>query len=662
MKKVILIGFGKFGKAYYEELMKLQAIKLVDIVGVVVRDLNNVPSEFINDLFVELDSFDFSSLAKVDFACIVTPADTHFELIKKVAKYTNVLCEKPICDEPSHVKQLIDLKSESSYIIVPAQTFRYHPIVDRVVSLIRTLESAPISIWGAFTNELTTKSCNTKPSLEFLHFIDLVSYIFKAKPEASFNFQKSEYLEEVSFRLGDICNCKFDLGWSDKNSQRFLAIQYSDFKVTLDFKSNTLTMDNKKGATEKEFFDCEPVSIYGQLISFIDLIDLNDTNCSDLDLSKKVLDACFSPPIHLSKKPKIAVIGAGVFGTNCAIELGGVAEVDLFEKNDLILGEASLFNQWRHHSGFHYPLSYETVKEIEDSKTLFEDYYREAVIYDIPSYYCVSSQAKEIPPERYLSSCNLHRLNYEIVPPPALLAPNSTSLNLLTDEGLYDIDLLRTLISRRLDAVTNVNLRTSTEVTGGQLLDSGRKELSFESNGVVNSKEYDFVINCGYANWHKVNPWFGFAKAPIRLEDVELLELEIDIEPQCITLIDAPFMSLTSMGRGNRFFLSHRDHSLLSRKFENEDGFVHKTNTLSNKDNMINDAIRYLPILKNAKYIKSWRTTKAISAYESEFWARPTIIQNSGFGYWSVLGGKILTSVSNAKEIASAIKNHVSLA
>ena len=54
----------------------------------------------------------------------------------------------------------------------------------------------------------------------------------------------------------------------------------------------------------------------------------------------------------------------------------------------------------------------------------------------------------------------------------------------------------------------------------------------------------------------------------VRLECVEMLELELDIPPMCLTFIDAPFLSLTYMLKKNRFFLTHRDLSVLQRAYE----------------------------------------------------------------------------------------------
>ena len=61
---------------------------------------------------------------------------------------------------------------------------------------------------------------------------------------------------------------------------------------------------------------------------------------------------------------KIAVIGSGFYGSALAIILSKKNEVDLYEKKSKIFNGASSCNQFRFHSGYHYPRSQKTVNEI----------------------------------------------------------------------------------------------------------------------------------------------------------------------------------------------------------------------------------------------------------------------------------------------------------
>ena len=62
-------------------------------------------------------------------------------------------------------------------------------------------------------------------------------------------------------------------------------------------------------------------------------------------------------------RPRVAIIGGGIFGATCALILGERFSVTLFERHSDLLMEATRANQYRHHAGYHYPRSLETIKE-----------------------------------------------------------------------------------------------------------------------------------------------------------------------------------------------------------------------------------------------------------------------------------------------------------
>jgi hypothetical protein len=101
--------------------------------------------------------------------------------------------------------------------------------------------------------------------------------------------------------------------------------------------------------------------------------------------------------------------------------------------------------------------------------------------------------------------------------------------------------------------------------------------------------------------------------------------------------------------------LSHIHQSILASQVP-ADGLppVWKSWT-SNRDNLIRHGLRYLPILKDARHVESRIGVRTVEAYSEDFDGRPTVLTPHGFGCWSVLGGKIVTAVSNARELAAQI-------
>ena len=72
-------------------------------------------------------------------------------------------------------------------------------------------------------------------------------------------------------------------------------------------------------------------------------------------------------------KFKISIIGSGAFGLSIALELAKNKnfEVTVFEKNNKILEGATFANHNRHHYGYHYPRSLDTIRQINTSKEIF---------------------------------------------------------------------------------------------------------------------------------------------------------------------------------------------------------------------------------------------------------------------------------------------------
>ena len=91
---------------------------------------------------------------------------------------------------------------------------------------------------------------------------------------------------------------------------------------------------------------------------------------------------------------KIAVIGSGFYGSSLAIVLSKYHDVDLYEKENRIFNGASSCNQFRFHSGYHYPRSQKTVNEINKSTKDFLSFYGKSVFNKTKNYYAIAKDSK----------------------------------------------------------------------------------------------------------------------------------------------------------------------------------------------------------------------------------------------------------------------------
>ena len=93
-------------------------------------------------------------------------------------------------------------------------------------------------------------------------------------------------------------------------------------------------------------------------------------------------------------KSKILVVGAGIFGMTTSIELARLGhQVTLHEELDSVMKCASGINQYRLHSGYHYPRSKITALECLKSIEEFKSKYNYCVINgSMEHYYSISSE------------------------------------------------------------------------------------------------------------------------------------------------------------------------------------------------------------------------------------------------------------------------------
>ena len=91
---------------------------------------------------------------------------------------------------------------------------------------------------------------------------------------------------------------------------------------------------------------------------------------------------------------KIGIIGCGAFGLSAALELqkNKNYKVSVYDRSSDILAGATYANHNRHHYGFHYPRSQQTIDQINEGKSVFEYYFKNALFFNFHNYYCISQK------------------------------------------------------------------------------------------------------------------------------------------------------------------------------------------------------------------------------------------------------------------------------
>jgi len=362
----------------------------------------------------------------------------------------------------------------------------------------------------------------------------------------------------------------------------------------------------------------------------------------------------------MNSLPRVGIIGGGLFGLSTAIQLDGKYNVTVFEQFDDILCGATYANHNRHHYGFHYPRSPETAMQCIESAVEFEKVYKDSLVWDFDNYYCISKENSKTTPDQYISFCNNVGLEYiKEWPKEGVLDRNKIDLCLKVKEGVYSFELLKKIVKKRLDSTTTVDVIFNNKVNSGSLESDGTKVLSTNSTNGLVAHKFDFVINAMYANYNKFCQWFDLEPRHFQfnLQELDIIELP-DVDKIGITIQDGPFPSFLPIGNTNRYLLAHVITSQLIREVSKGSiPLIQRLNYLeSNWYSIQKSCEEYIPLLKDAKYIKSLFVDRVVDATRMHDDARLTDIIDYKNGCWGIFAAKIITAEKTAKELLKKIK------
>lgn len=340
---------------------------------------------------------------------------------------------------------------------------------------------------------------------------------------------------------------------------------------------------------------------------------------------------------------KIAVIGAGFFGSTIALKLSKKHSVDLYEKKGDILNCASKFNQFRYHLGFHYPRSQKTIDEIELSHKEFVNFYTNKVFGKTKNYYGVAEKNSKISYKKYLSILDKFNLNYKKTKKKF----NGVSNLILTNEKVLNYFKFKKILKKKI-INSKVNLILNTRFK--------KKDVTL----------YDKIIICCYsANNEIINNLSSIKiKNKKRYELVEkiIIKLPVKYKNESYVIIDGNFVCIDPYLGTNYHLLSDVKHSkieIIKKINPNFSSFknkfltdkIYKDIKISNFKKFINHGSLYLPFLKLSKYIGSMFVVRTLKQNVEKTDNRVGKIEKIDNKFISIFSGKWNTCVSTANKL-----------
>ena len=597
MIKTGLIGYGYWGKILYQKLKYLSDVR-----------------------FVCTSKDDYhSKLKDVDWVFIATTNQSHYKIVKDcIFAGKNIFCENPLALTYEESLELCKLAKQHNVKLFIDEVFWYR---SELINIHRLFSHNPKKIKCTWEKYGRSNYRNYVPaSFHNLMYHDL--YLLQI------------HLKNKELKSVDVI---------DKHNKLHFKAKFDDVEIEFLYDRKNKNKDTHS-ISEIDLKRSSEDALAKMIKHVLEGGVVFEHNQERALFASKMIDE-FKKRIYKS----VAVIGGGIFGCTAAWKLAEKGyNVDLFEKNNDIITQASNINQYRLHRGYHYPRSKETAQQSQWGETSFIKEYGDAIINgDVEHYYCIAKEDSLVNPKQYWTFLNEMNLPYKEKKLDSI-DENVVDLVVQVKEFLFNSDKLRKICWEKLNKYgVNVILNTK----------------------YVDSKynNDDYVINTTYANSNQLLSKDKRKDYQFELCEKPVIKLPKQYKNKSVVIMDGPFMCIDPLGDTGLHVMGnvvHAIHSTNVGKFPEYDskfddllnrGIVEKP-SITNIDKFIQSAKKFFKDIDKAKHIGSMFTFRTVLPNRDRDDARPTLVEKSNDKTFTIFSGKIGTCVSAADELLECIQ------
>ena len=349
------------------------------------------------------------------------------------------------------------------------------------------------------------------------------------------------------------------------------------------------------------------------------------------------------------------VIGGGFYGSSLGIYLRKYFKnVAILEKESSLMTHASYTNQARVHNGYHYPRSYLTANRSHANYNRFLKDFNSCIDDTSTNIYAVAKNNSFINANRFQDFCNDTNLPLKKLPAQYKKYFNEDTVeeSFLAKEAVFNTKLILMKFKKEIRSL-KISVFFNTEVVK-ITQNNDNLQVHLPDGSTLQTK---YVFNCTYS---QINPILQRSNLPLLPFKYELTELAlIKVPPQLrnigVTVIDGPFFSFLPFPEKNLHTLSHVSYTPHAYKQYQSNKLHILLNSSLNSQflYMIKDAQRFIPSLKDAKYVKSLYEVKTVLLSNENDDGRPILFKKDyGFkNLFVIMGGKI----DNIYDVYSAL-------
>lgn len=241
--RILLVGYGKFGRAHFEALQKLEQEGHIILAGVVTKKKLNLHGNL--PTYTNIAP---SLLKSVDAVIIVTPVTTHYRLARKCLPYAHVLVEKPLAMTTQEGERLIEEARRRKKILAVGHIFRFNHAVKQLKKIIHPEKKRLYYIEGRFTGGSGEPAQDCGAVTSDMHLVDILDYILGVMPSAVYCrgwTRIKGYLHEDQASLildyPENIHAYLKLGWIKAEKIRSLVFYFPEKEIFADLLAQTIT-------------------------------------------------------------------------------------------------------------------------------------------------------------------------------------------------------------------------------------------------------------------------------------------------------------------------------------------------------------------------------------------------------------------------------------
>lgn len=242
------------------------------------------------------------------------------------------------------------------------------------------------------------------------------------------------------------------------------------------------------------------------------------------------------------------IIGGGIFGVYTALHLANKNNtVCIIEKENHLLSKASVINQCRLHSGYHYPRSITTAKMAAEHKERFEKDHHQFINSAFESYYAIEKNSFTNG-DQFERFCNHLNIPFKRMDHHPLINHQSLESIYHTAECSFDPVLIAEYYKEKIFTHKKISILLSTSVQSAYPK-GDTWEITYKNNDTELSMISSTVINASYAGSNAVNSMFGIDPLSLDYEISEIALIQsVPLSKISLTVIDGPFVSVVPYG------------------------------------------------------------------------------------------------------------------